>query len=191
MVSDVHPWASLLLVASVAATLWRWRTGAHPHQAAAIDARPLTLALAGFVVLNVGAYLVYAPFENWTYLRFLLPAFPLVAIAASRALGLLGSRMPGRPSPATAHVISATATAVLCGIVIGLGVRDAAARGVFDRRAIEARHELLARAYAGRAAGTVFVTQQHGGAMRFHLDATVVRWTSSSIPPPSTVRLRG
>jgi hypothetical protein len=172
---DVHPVSSLLLVVFVVVTLLRWRTGTHPSVAAAVGARPLTLALAGFVVLNVGAYLVYAPFENWTYLRFLLPAFPLAALAASSVVETVVSRAEGARDVAS-PLRRAVATAVLCGLVTGLGIRDAAARGVFERRAIEARHELLAHAYAPRAASTVFITQQHGGAMRFHLGATVVRW---------------
>jgi hypothetical protein len=66
--------------------------------------------------------------------------------------------------------------AIACGVVVGAGVRESAARGVFERRAIESRHELMARAYAPGATSVVFVTQQHGGAVLFHLGAPVVRW---------------
>ena len=41
----------------------------------------LALAMAATVLLS---YLWYTPFDSWTYLRFLLPAFPaLLALAAA------------------------------------------------------------------------------------------------------------
>ena len=67
-------------------------------------------------------------------------------------------------------------TAALCGLVAGGGIRDASARGVFERRTVDARHELVAHAYHPGAASRVFITQQHGGAVLFHTGAPVLRW---------------
>ncbi len=168
-IADVHPIAAIAALLGAVLFLIAWRPFARPAERAQRDARPAILALAGVVAINVGAYLVYAPFENWTYLRFLLPSFPLVAIAAATALDPLLERAPRGSA-------RMTATAMLCGLVVGVGVRDASARGVFERRTIDARHELLAHAYQSDAASRVFVTQQHGGAVLFHTGAPVVRW---------------
>lgn len=166
---DLHPVASVAVGIAVLFWLVRRQPDARPGVPGSPGARPLVAALAGFVVFNVGAYLVYAPFENWTYLRFLLPSFPLAAIAAASTLDRLMA-----PIPRIGAVVAVTA--VVCGAIVGGGLRSSSARGVFERQAIDERHELMAAAYASRARETVFVTQQHGGAVRYHLGAPIVRW---------------
>ena len=167
-VADVHPIAAVAALLGAVMCVARWPSARSAGRARR-DARPAIVALAGVVALNVGAYLVYAPFENWTYLRFLLPSFPLVALAAASTIDHVLARLP-RLGAATA------VTAALCGLVAGGGMRDASARGVFERRTVDARHELVAHAYHPGAASRVFVTQQHGGAVLFHTGAPVLRW---------------
>jgi len=53
-----------------------------------------TQALFAFVVLVVGSYLVYAVFDDWSYLRFLLPAMAVFAIFAAVALAAWIGRWP-------------------------------------------------------------------------------------------------
>ena len=171
---DVHPSGALASVVAVVFFVLSWRAAARGPDAP--GARALFVTLAGFAVLNVGAYLVYAPFENWTYLRFLLPSFPLAAIASASVVDRAISRACAAVPPLATPLPQALVAAIACGLVAGAGVRESAARGVFERRAIESRHELMARAYAPGAASVVFVTQQHGGAALFHLGAPVVRW---------------
>jgi len=179
---DVHPVA--LALACAGGVVWMARTLRTPgvrSDAPPADHTATVIALSAFALLNVGLYLVYAPFENWTYLRFLLPSFPLAAIAAAdvidRALGAVPfTRAPHGLRRPLAVVVPLAAIAVGCGLVIGTGLRGSAALGVFERRHVEARHEAMARAYAARATSSVFITQQHGGAVQFHLDAPIVRW---------------
>ena len=42
--------------------------------------RPAVIALSVFACGVVAAYLVYAVFERWSYVRFLLPAISLIAV---------------------------------------------------------------------------------------------------------------
>jgi len=53
-----------------------------------------TQALFAFVVLVVGSYLVYAVFDDWSYLRFLLPAMAVLTIFAAVALAAWIERWP-------------------------------------------------------------------------------------------------
>jgi hypothetical protein len=53
-----------------------------------------TQALFAFVVLVIGSYLVYAVFDDWSYLRFLLPAMAVLAIYAAVELAAWLERWP-------------------------------------------------------------------------------------------------
>ena len=54
----------------------------------------LTQALFAFAVLVIGAYLVYAVFNDWSYLRFLLPAMAMLAVYAAIELWVRLERCP-------------------------------------------------------------------------------------------------
>jgi hypothetical protein len=53
-----------------------------------------TQALFAFVALVIGSYLIYAVFDDWSYLRFLLPAIAVLAIFAAVQLAALLERWP-------------------------------------------------------------------------------------------------
>jgi hypothetical protein len=52
--------------------------------------------LLAFAALVIVAYLIYAVFETWTYLRFMLPAMAIAMIAAA-ALVVAAHRLARRP----------------------------------------------------------------------------------------------
>ena len=79
-------------------------------------AKPGTALPPGTAVV-FAAYLAYVPFEAWWFLRFLLPAWPAIAIGAA-ALVLAAGRTAG---PWGTRVAAAVLLAVgVCGIVMTL-----------------------------------------------------------------------
>jgi hypothetical protein len=102
-------------------------------------------------------YLFYVPFDDWWYLRFLLPAWPALFVGAGVLLDALAGR--GRP----------WAALVLCALLLaGIhGVRLARHRGVF--RLGEDRYVHVARLVDQfTEPGAVILTWQHCGTVRYY-----------------------
>ena len=127
------------------------------------------LMLFAFGILLYGMYLVYAPFDFWTYLRFLLPAFPIAFILAADVVRELTRR--ARPSlRAVAMLLFALATA-------GFGLAQSDGRNVLVLGKSEQKF-----ADVGRFAGSmlprnaVVYAQQHGGNVRFYGNRLTLRF---------------
>jgi hypothetical protein len=88
----------------------------------------LCLAVACAIVAG---YLVYGVFEDWWYLRFLLPAIPLLIALSAVVLVAVVSRLPPLAA-APAGVVCVAALAVFC-------LHTAEARGAFTLRTFESR----------------------------------------------------
>jgi hypothetical protein len=65
--------------------------------------------LLAFVAATVGAYALYMPFDEWWYLRFLLPAFPALFVLAFDAIMRLRSRIGGVAGSGVAVVLTSLA----------------------------------------------------------------------------------
>jgi len=118
----------------------------------------LSIAVAGAVV---AAYLVYIPYDDWWYLRFLLPAMP--PLLALTAVGLLAlrSRLPaGARAPA----------GVACSLaLVVFFVWTASARGVFQLPALEARFRATGRFVADRLPErAVVLSVWQSGSVRYY-----------------------
>lgn len=155
---DVHAW--LIAAAAVGAACLvarRRRPGAW-----------LALPLVGLASMVVASYLVYAPFESWTYLRFLLPAIAVLAILAGVAMAsVVSSRLPAA-APIALLLLVGLAGAAL-GEARGLGVFSTAAREQRYARAAAWVHRLA-------PAGTTLLAAQHSGSLRVLTGRPVVRW---------------
>jgi hypothetical protein len=143
---------------------------------------PLALAVGGpacgarpgwdllvFAAAVVLAYLAYAVFEDWSYLRFLLPALAAMAVltgvVAGRLVSAAGARWRG---------LALTA----CAIVVAVhGIAVARSRGAFSLADDHARAR-LAGAYLGAAvpSDTVLIAAQQSGSMRLMTGHPIVRW---------------
>ena len=131
-------------------------------------ARPvwrLPMLFASIVASTLSVYLVYQPFNDWWYLRFLLPAWPVLAVATALALGVVGN---------LGRIARACCMALL--IVAGFaGVRLAWSRGVFalgeERYATIAA--LVASATEPRA---VVFTMSHSGTVRYYAGRETLRF---------------
>ena len=88
-----------------------------------------------FVVAVVGCYLFYTSFEEWWYLRFLLPAFPFVFVLGADAVSTIAARF----GPVAQHV----ALVVFGALLMFTGFAESSGRHVLsesegDRRYADA-----------------------------------------------------
>jgi hypothetical protein len=122
-----------------------------------------------FAALVVVVYLIYAVFETWTYLRFMLPALAvaMIAVAAIVAAGLARALAAVR--------VAGLALAMLA--LASFNIASARELGVFRF----AGHHVRARAVGERLAtslplNAVIVSGEQSGAMRYYTGRSIVRW---------------
>ena len=150
----------LLLVG--AATLWMPVGRLWPS---ATD-RAAVLLPGAFTLAVWIMYGAYYQFDAWWYLRFLLPAWPFMAVGLAALLVAAASRW------------RATRVGALL-LVIGLGafgVREATTRGVFDLWRHERRYPSVARLVRERTDGrSVLIALQHSGSLRYYAGRLTLR----------------
>lgn len=119
----------------------------------------------------IGVYLLYQPFPEWWYLRFLLPALaPLTVLAVVAA-----RRLAGRRRPVAATVILAVAVA---GLAV-FGVATARDRQAFDLHRLESRFRRAADVVRSELpSNATLVTVWQSGSVRFHAGRSAVLWDS-------------
>ncbi len=161
------------------ARLWRWTVETRGYwtivglaglawTAVARDRRRAwpAAALVGAVATS---YVVYAVFEEWWYLRFYLPAWPVLAAAAAWGAWRVLARWN---DDAAALAVAAAAMAIGAG-----GITTASAAGTFELWKGEQRYAAVA-AYVDREAppATVVLSVQHSGAIAYYARRTIGRW---------------
>src|SRR5258705_9803401 len=130
--------------------------------------RPLVLAAIALAIV-AASYLPYGVFAEWSYLRFLLPAFPLlfVLIGALFAAALLRLPLPIR----AAVFLGALAAAA------SVNVDRARQEQAFNMRRFESRYSLAGRYLASSLpAGPGVVPRQQSGSARYYPNLPVLRW---------------
>jgi len=123
---------------------------------------PLLLA---FMAVTFFCYVFYVAFgrDEWTYLRFLLPAFPALLVLAAASTVELTRRLVShaRASAAIAAAIGLAVSAVL--------LRISVERGVFDVRNTERRYVDVGRHIAALLpANSIFFAKVHAGSIRHY-----------------------
>ena len=149
----------------------------------------LLLSCAAVVLLS---YLFYIPFgrEEWTYLRFLLPAYPpLLVLAVAVAVEIAGA--------ATARDGARMAAAVIvCAALAGWQVHASVRRGALDARLVERRYLDVGR-YIDVTLPTnaVVIASVHAGSIRYYsgrltlnYDRLQPRWLDDAV---AELRKRG
>ena len=149
-----------LLLLSLAAP-WVLRRDRGPARLAAIS----LIATALLVV----TYVAYTVFDDWWYIRFLLPAVPM---AIGLSVAVLRAAIRKLPRRAGAGVLAATMLAWSV-----YGVRVALERHVTELQALESRFR-LAGDYAARALppDAVVISVQQSGSVRFHGRRSTIAW---------------
>ncbi len=137
-----------------------------------------TKVLAAFAVLVVTAYLVYAVFDVWSYLRFLLPALAVSAVFASAAIAAGLHRLPTR-----LRLIAVLAVA------LGLtahGVSQARALDTFRLADQQHRVSRVAGFVAALPTDAVIVAGEQSGSLRYYTGRSILRWDAASADALST-----
>jgi hypothetical protein len=132
---------------------------------------PVRAGLAVFVTLLLASYFFYAPFDAWWYLRFILPAYPIMLVLA--AGGLRRTRpLLGR----TSHffVMAAVLT-----FVLRWEMTTEEGSDVFHLHEGEQRYVTIGRELATTTpSNTVFFAMQESGSLRYYSGRLTVRYDS-------------
>ncbi len=156
----------------------------------------VALAL-GMVLATCVVYFFYTPFDEWTYLRFLLPAIALMLVMASAVIVHVSarvvrlkadttdthdngiSRRPGA-SASTYSVVSGFSRTVIVLVTAGLvffGVRTADDRLAFNLKFLEQRYRSAGAVVRDRLpANAVVLSVWDSGAVRFHGRKEALTW---------------
>jgi hypothetical protein len=119
-----------------------------------------------------GLYVLYLPFEEWWYLRFLLPVFPALFVLMSVAVLRLTAPF-GRLGSAVHYAVAATILSSVAFYTAHLAYERGAARvWEVEQRYLEAGH-YVASALPGSAA---ILSVQHSGSVRFYSGRISVRY---------------
>jgi hypothetical protein len=151
-----------------------WMTESHTPiwllaLAAPIVVRPRRLGtvLLSLVIVNVVCYLPYAVFNDWWYLRFLLPGIALTLVLSVAVIDAMSRTRSVRAA------LIGVATAVLCALFI----REARARSVFDLQRLEARYERAGRYVADHLPpNALLITSWESGSVRFYGHRNTLVW---------------
>lgn len=141
----------------------------------------LTLIVVG----GWASYLFYSPFEDWWYLRFLLPTYPAMFLLAAAGVALLVGRLP-------AGVRAAVACAALMGILL-FHVSRAREAHVLTLWRDEQRYVHVARYVADHLPdNAVVLSMQHSGSLRYYAGVQTIRydWLPAGTLQPAIDALR-
>jgi hypothetical protein len=119
--------------------------------------------------LLLATYLAYTVFDDWWYIRFLLPAIPLLVALSLAALRRLTMWLPNAAAQATLVI------AVV--LLVAHGIHQARGRHVMELQMFESRFPLVGE-YAARAlpANAVVLAGQQSGSIRFHGRRDTITW---------------
>ena len=147
---------------------WAWRRRA---------VAPLTFVALAAAVLTFATYLAYTVFDDWWYIRFLLPALPvLIVLGVVLSLHAIARLLPS-------YTRARLATAVMLCVALGAWrLHVAQARHVFDLQVMESRFVIAGR-YAARALPpqAVVLAVQQSGSVRYYGGRPTIAW--DAIPP--------
>ncbi len=130
------------------------------------DKRRMAALLLGAVALVVSIYLLYTPFPEWWYLRFLMPALVILLVLASA----VGVELATRARMGGVIPIVAVMLAIL-------GTRAAGDRDVFELQRMEGRYrDTAAMVVEKLPANAVLITVWQSGSVRFHAGREAVMW---------------
>ena len=138
-----------------------------------VSGNRLVQGLLAFAFLVVGSYLAYAVFDEWSYLRFLLPAMAVMAVFAAGELAKWVDRWPVPARPLLLFVL-----------VIGV-----AAHALWNARSMHTFRLADQLRRVSRVAAlidedvppaAVLVAGEQSGAMRYYTGRPILRWEAAS-----------
>lgn len=134
-----------------------------------VSTSPWTYPMLAFCALVLASYLFYIVFEYWPFLRFLLPALPLLWILASGVIVWIVRRSPA--------AIRAAAVFVLCLLMPLWFIARANGVSIFGIHLGEQRYRTVGE-YVGRAlpANAVVIGSIESGSLQFYGSRPSLRW---------------
>jgi hypothetical protein len=127
------------------------------------------LAMLAFFLLLLACYLFYLVFDTWPFLRFLLPAFPLLFVLASAVVVRGVERLP--------VTLRSAAVILLCVLLPIWYVVKADSLHVFDIQRAEHRYpavgEEIGRTFPANA---IVLSQIQSGSVRLYGGRMTARW---------------
>ena len=147
--------AGLLFVAA----LWPWRAAVR---------REVTILIAYAAAVWL-LYLFYLPFDQWWYLRFLIPAIPIVLLLGAEAAAWATQRS------ALARTAALAALLVVGGVH---SVRFMDAKDILGNAESETRRYLDPAVYLNAALppDAIVLAMQHSGSVRYYTGRLTMRW---------------
>lgn len=154
-----------LVIAAVAGALLVVTTrSSSPGPSIARPTRLLVLTSAPVLA----CYLPYGVFPDWSYLRFLLPAFPAAFIVVGAMLANASDRTGSMRGPILVLTLVAT-----CSANVMIARREA----VFDLHTYESRYRTAGRYLAAALPrDAVIVTSQESASAHFYTGRPILRW---------------
>ena len=136
----------------------------------------LTALLLSLAAVNVACYLPYAVFNDWWYLRFLLPAIAIVIVLMTAVIDAVGART-SRIDLSRTRRVRAAVVGVVALVICLLFIREARARSVFDLDRLESRYERAGVYVAGHLPpNALVITSWESGSVRFYGHRQTLVW---------------
>jgi hypothetical protein len=164
-----------------AARYFEWTTASHTPWliaglAAPCMARHRGAALAGvlLVAATLGVYLPYVVFDDWWYIRFLLPAIAWLLTMAAVVTVWLSDRLP--------TVLRAPTLIAFVALLASWSVGEADRRAAFRLQALERPFRDAGAAARHLPRNAVVVTLRHSGSVRYYSGRPTVTW--DTLDPP-------
>ena len=132
------------------------------------------LLACGLIAATASIYFIYTPFDDWSYLRFLLPAITLMLVLASVAtVRILGRTLSGFRLRVVENVAIAAITTGLALAYVGA----AAERHAFVLKYLEQRYRSAGLVVRDRLPDkAVVLSMWDSGAVRFHGRKEALTW---------------
>ena len=132
-------------------------------------ARPFVVLCLAFVAVNVAMYLPYLTFDDWSYVRFLLPSVPVLAVLGVGTLNHVAARA-GMPAANAALVIAVV-------LFAALQLRVAAQQQVFRLAELESVFPRTGLVVGTRLPPNALVlTSRFSGSSRFYGARPTLVW---------------
>jgi hypothetical protein len=166
-------------VAPNASRYVRWLMGTAPalllsvFGALRLRANRLAQGLFAFAVFVVASYLVYAVFDDWSYLRFLLPAMAIFAVFASIELSAWIDRWPVPIRPLLLFAIALGVTAHALWVARSMDTFKLADQ----LRRVSVVADFINEDVPPAA---VIVAGEQSGSMRYYTERPILRWEAAA-----------
>jgi hypothetical protein len=136
------------------------------------EKRAETVLAIGLILSTCAIYFFYTPFDDWSYVRFLLPAIALMMVLASGVTVHAITRAFPQRRGAAALVVSVVTAALAI-----FGIRTADDRLAFDLKFLEQRYRSAGIVVRDRLpVNAVVLSVWDSGAVRFHGRKEALTW---------------